>query len=636
MATTCLRRLSTALLLASLMPVLARPAAAGVDRWTPIGPEGGALLSLAADPDSPGTLYAGTSYGGVWKSLDGGGSWAHTVEGLGGPSVSALAVSAGRVLAGGEGSNGAGLYVLTDGASAWRPVGPSPFGVYSLAVDPADSAKVWATGSSTGGDLFTSNDAGESWDRKLSLYYSLYSVAVAPTVPPTVYAGGSDGLYTSRDGGASWHEFDIGIEPPWSAPFGVGEIQVDPQDPETIFASASLGLWRTMDAGEHWSLLANGEPRYHVLSLPGALLALNGSGQLLRSEDKGETWEPVEPQPWFEVAFLEADPTEPGGAWLGSRGSLFRTLDSGRTWTRTPGRDLRATFIGVLAFDPLRPGTLYTTVTNFSSTGKLQRSVDDGASWSPALQVLDISSIVADPRRPGHLYAGTPRGVAVSRDRGAHWQRLLPERQGIDAVAVGPHRAGTLWAAGRRLWRSRNAGQTWKLLASPIAPGTDARAVKIFPSPWHPDTLYLVDSYGYLRRSTDGGGTWPILGTDGASTLAFDPAQQDVLYAAGGSGIVRKSLDGGSTWEPLGPVTVTGDGVSALLVDRLDPSILYAGTTSQGVWRSLDQGVTWQPFSTGFFAPQVTCLEADPRNPRRLVACTLGGGLLEIQISPGT
>jgi hypothetical protein len=64
--------------------------------------------------------------------------------------------------------------------------------------------------------------------------------------------------------------------------------------------------------------------------------------------------------------------------------------------------------------------------------------------------------------------------------------------------------------------------------------------------------------------------------------------------------------------------------------------VFYAGTAGNGVWRSPDQGVTWQPFSTGFIAPAVTCLEADPRNPRRLVACTQGGGLLEIQISPGS
>src|SRR5689334_2479161 len=121
MHSNCLRPLLSALLLTTLA-IHARPVAAGVDRWTPIGPEGGEIVSLAADPAAPGTLYAGTVYGGVWKSLDGGSSWVPTVEGLPAVPISSLAVSAGRVYAGTFASGG--LHILTDGAAAWREVDP--------------------------------------------------------------------------------------------------------------------------------------------------------------------------------------------------------------------------------------------------------------------------------------------------------------------------------------------------------------------------------------------------------------------------------------------------------------------------------------------------------------------------------
>jgi photosystem II stability/assembly factor-like uncharacterized protein len=632
MPSTCLRWLSTALLLT----ILAHPAAAGVDRWTPIGPEGGEIVSLAADPDAPGTLYAGTVYGGVWKSIDGGGSWAPTVEGLRAVPISSLAVAAGRVYAASFSSDG--LNVLTDGAAAWRQVGPSPYSVQDLAIDPADPERIWMAGSSVaGGEIVASDDAGEHWGLKLRIYYSFLDVTVAPTAPPTIYAGGDEGIFASRDGGASWRPFDRGDTPPWKTPSSVRDLQIDPQNAETVYAAAYSGFWRTTDGGEHWVQATEDlDAYYQLLALPGALLS-SVHGVLMRSEDAGDTWDPVDGS-WGDISALVADPAAPGGAWLATlRGGLFRTSDGGRTWTQSARRGLRASFIQSVAFDPFRPGTLYAVSLPFAgaATGKLQRSLDAGASWGPTLSVLDVSSIAADPRRPAHLYAGTPRGVAVSRDRGAHWQRLLREPQGIDVVAVDPHRPGTLWAAGRRFWRSRDAGRTWKRLASPIAPGTDARAAKIFPSPWHPETLYLIDSYLNLRRSTDDGATWEVLDQNGPSALAFDPVQQDLLYLADASGNLRKSLDGGTTWEPVASV-VGGVAVTALLIDRLDPSVFYAGTAGNGVWRSPDQGVTWQPFSAGLIAPAVTCLEADPRNPRHLVACTQGGGLLEIQITSGS
>src|SRR5258708_7372594 len=45
------------------------------DVWTPIGPlHGPAFFDIAVDPQTPSTLYAGSSHG-IWKSTDGGGQW---------------------------------------------------------------------------------------------------------------------------------------------------------------------------------------------------------------------------------------------------------------------------------------------------------------------------------------------------------------------------------------------------------------------------------------------------------------------------------------------------------------------------------------------------------------------------------
>ena len=45
------------------------------NQWKSIGPQGGEAQSLSLDPHHPGTLYAATSYGGAFNSLDGGARW---------------------------------------------------------------------------------------------------------------------------------------------------------------------------------------------------------------------------------------------------------------------------------------------------------------------------------------------------------------------------------------------------------------------------------------------------------------------------------------------------------------------------------------------------------------------------------
>src|SRR5204862_3823027 len=79
-------------ILALLCPSLAGVARAGVNVWTTHGPEGGYVQTLAIDPASPATLYAGTSGGGVFKSTNAGESWTASNTGLTSHFVAALAI----------------------------------------------------------------------------------------------------------------------------------------------------------------------------------------------------------------------------------------------------------------------------------------------------------------------------------------------------------------------------------------------------------------------------------------------------------------------------------------------------------------------------------------------------------------
>jgi len=88
--TVAARLVAGALLSISAWLVGLHGAEAGVNAWTTSGPDGGTVYALAIDPQAPTTLYAGTRYGGLFRSADGGHAWAP--PGLTYTSVVSLAV----------------------------------------------------------------------------------------------------------------------------------------------------------------------------------------------------------------------------------------------------------------------------------------------------------------------------------------------------------------------------------------------------------------------------------------------------------------------------------------------------------------------------------------------------------------
>jgi hypothetical protein len=116
--------------------------------WTFVNPDGkveGGGPILVVDPQTTTTLYAGTSAGHVFKSVDGGHTWIPSSTGLTGTNVNDLVVdpsSPSTLYA----ATNTGLYRSTDAGGSWTnagPVVPSP-AVISLALDPLAPTTVYA------------------------------------------------------------------------------------------------------------------------------------------------------------------------------------------------------------------------------------------------------------------------------------------------------------------------------------------------------------------------------------------------------------------------------------------------------------------------------------------------------------
>lgn len=230
-----------------------------------------------------------------------------------------------------------------------------------------------------------------------------------------------------------------------------------------------------------------------------------GSGGVHRSDDRGSTWEPIEP-PDRERVVRALCPTarHPDSLFAGTEpAALYASHDGGESWTEQAafgsvardgewrGYGDREAHVRTLACDPHDAHRIYAGV----EIGGSYRTDDGGRSWRPINDGLfdDIHVLAADPNRPGRVYAGTGGGLYLSSDRGSGWEAhdgdvgeayctdLALEDLGEDTrlfltTASGP--PGTWEGDGgpeARVHRSDDGGETWASLGlTPLYPSREA------------------------------------------------------------------------------------------------------------------------------------------------------------------
>jgi photosystem II stability/assembly factor-like uncharacterized protein len=222
---------------------------------------------------------------------------------------------------------------------------------------------------------------------------------------------------------------------------------------------------------------------------------------VVRTEDGGENWQlqhsaPENLWPLLDVWFRDAD----YGIAVGAYGKYLESRDGGRTWTERP-------------FEPAAPPAGTAKATPSASTDDEDEDEDEYAAEDGA-SLTELSSETS----------------------GLHLNAIVPI-DGTSLLMVGE--AGALY-------RSDDAGETWRQLASPYD-GSFFGGLALTR-----DSLLAFGLRGNLWRSDDGGTSWREL-SSGTLAILSDAIKLDygTVIVVGNAGAVLVSRDGGETFTLL-------------------------------------------------------------------------------------
>jgi photosystem II stability/assembly factor-like uncharacterized protein len=310
----------------------------------------------------------------------------------------------------------------------------------------------------TGDAIARVDESGEEWSVALSLQGSgAQCLAVDPTDRDTVYAGLVEGgVRRTIDGGTTW----IDCELPTAAVFS---LAVSAADSALYAGTEPSALYRSDDQGGTWTELESlldlpSQPTWSFPPRPwtshvrwiapsphsaDVLLAGIELGGLMRSTDRGETWQDHRPGAQPDVHSLAWHPQIEGRAYEAGGGGAAWSEDWGDTWhPADEGRDRHYTWS--VAVDPADPARWYVSASTgpFAAHGRRDPQAlifrrRDG-SWDALagglpepLHAMPYALVAVD----GRLFAGLANGeIWESRDAGDRWHRLALVGDRMDAI----------------------------------------------------------------------------------------------------------------------------------------------------------------------------------------------------------
>jgi len=544
--------------------------------WKLMGPSdavGGTNLGrvncIRFDPTNSSIIYIGAPDGGVWKTTDGGATWAPKFDTQPTLSVGDIAI---------DPTNTKTIYAATSDAFGYG----SPFwgGTYSVGVRKSlDAGNTWAA-------------TGLSWT--VGQNRTIRRLAIHPTNGKILLAATSNGLYRTADAGVTWTQL-------WAT--STFDVEFQHNDGNIVYATTTQ-VQKSTNAGVSFAPLTAtcAGSRYNIeiaRSNPKVLYTLCTNATVQKSTDSGATWAataaPGVTLYGYYDNVLAVSPVDEKAVYVAGF-NMRRTIDGGATWSsvNTAGHvDNHC-----LTFLPGSGSTIFS-----GNDGGIFKTINSGTSWTSLNKGLAITQFY----RLGISRTNATIMISGAQDNGnmkfsAGVFTNITNADGMEGF-IDWSNSNVIYAGIQNggFYRSINGGGSFTNINTPSSGA--------WVSPWmqHPtiaNTIYAATNKVY--KSADQGTTWvaisPVLAGIGAFTvLAVAPSNPDFIYAGNGSKLYL-TKNGGTTWNDVtAGLPVAGNFLMSVAVHDFDPSIAYVTfsgyNAGQKVYKTCSSGNSWSNIS---------------------------------------
>ncbi len=577
--------------------------------WQPLGPTTmpskktgspisglGRMNCIEIESSNSNVLWAGASFGGVWKSTDGGSSWITfpftEFISIGISDIKISRKNPNTVYAAtgdGDGSGGftqfdsysIGIIKTTDGGTTWSMAGlqnspVSKIVIYSLAVNPNDDNIVYA---GTNKGMYMTTDGGDTWSTVYTAH-TVRQIVMKPTDPNTIYCS----MYPLN---SSYPNSCV-----------IGRFSAD---------TKTMKIVKTTDTYVGRIVLSVADSKSNgIYAICTQYEEGGGQGfhSLLKSTDSGENWSKVNSR----------------------SGSSFNYLGSYVQYNVIGGQGVYD--LG-LAVSPQDFDMVYIAGVN------IWKSTDGGMTFNPIAEwtgeVNGVPWVHADIHElqcnnAGHLYAATDGGINRTTNSGNSWSDLSNGLQvsAFYKLACSKTNDNIMLLGAQDNGTHRYKNGTW----DNVYGGDGMMPLIDYIDPRY---MYCSTYYGNFFRSTDGGNTFTQMlnplaqfGVYGAwvTPIEIDPVNPSIIYV--GLVDIVKSTNRGQNFTQVSNLSSSGT-FRALKIAPSNTNYIYgvkASGSASVLMVSKNSGKTWSTlYSSPYF---ITDIEVDPENPIK-VWITLSG-----------